>query len=76
MTKRITDEGELALFCSKCDSCLEDTVGRVRYIQEAETIESDLYRVDNYVIDAGWFLMNMLEDSWDFCPRCAEELEV
>ena len=74
MTKGITAEGEFALFCSKCDSRLEDTVGRVEHIQEEETFESGLYRVYNYAIDAGRFLMNMLEDSWDFCPRCADEV--
>ena len=72
--KGITDEGELAIFCSKCGRRFEDTIGKVRHLQEDETFDSDLYRVDNYVIDAGWFLMNMLEDSWDFCPRCAEEV--
>lgn len=71
--KRLTDEGDLAIFCSKCGRCFEDTVGRVSRIQE-ETFDSDLYHVSSYSIDAGWFLMNMLEDSWDFCPRCAEEV--
>lgn len=71
--KGTTDEGELALFCSKCGRRFEDTVGRVRHLQEDETFDSDLYRVDNYVIDAGWFLMNMVGD---FCPGCGEEISL
>ena len=74
MTKGITAEGEFALFCSKCDSRLEDTVGRVGHIQEEETFDSDLYHVFSYAIDLVWFVMNGLEDTWDVCPRCSEEV--
>ena len=74
--KGLTDEGELAIFCSKCGMRFEDTVGKVRRLQEYETFDSDLYHVSNYTIDAGWFLMNMLEDSWDFCPCCGDEISL
>lgn len=74
MTKGITSEGEFELFCSKCDSRLEDTVGRVRHLEEDETFDSDLYHVSSCAIDLVWFVMNGLGDTWDVCPRCAEEV--
>lgn len=73
MTKRYTDEESLALFCSKCDTCLEDTIGKVRVLREEETFESDLYNVTSFSIDAGWFLMNVVGD---FCPGCGDEISL
>ena len=73
MTKRYKDEESLALFCSKCDTCFEDTIGKVRNLREEETFESDLYNVTSFSIDAGWFLMNMVGD---FCPDCGEEISL
>ena len=73
MTKRYKDEESLALFCNKCDTCFEDTIGKVRNLREEETFESDLYNVTSLSIDAGWFLMNMVGD---FCPGCGEEISL
>lgn len=71
--KGLTDEESLALFCSKCDTCLEDTIGKVRVLREEETFDNDLYHVSNYAIDAGWFLMNMVGE---FCPGCGDEISL
>lgn len=71
--KRYKDEESLALFCSKCDTCFEDTIGKVRNLREEETFESDLYNVTSFSIDAEWFLMNMVGD---FCPGCGEEISL
>lgn len=73
MTNRYKDEESLALFCSKCDTCFEDTIGKVRNLREEETFESDLYNVTSFSIDAGWFLMNMVGD---FCPGCGEGISL
>ena len=71
--KRYKDGESLALFCNKCDTCFEGTIGKVRNLREEEMFDSDLYNVTSYVIDFGLNVMSGLEFLSDYCRHCAEE---